>query len=440
MRLKDPHAQAINKSGATLARGAMSVFLQNVLSTLKRGVALGGFPEGLYKLLSKPERVVAVSIPVRMDSGGLEVFEGFRVQHCSALGPYKGGIRFHPDVTLEDDIALATLMTLKNSLAGLPYGGGKGAVRVDPRKLSARELEQLARGYVRALYPVLGELVDIPAPDVGTDSRVMAWMVDEYSKLLGRNAPASFTAKPAVLWGNPVREYATGFGCAVVTREAAERLLGGSKGLTLAVQGFGNTGQWHAYWASKMGFKVVAISDLSGTVYDPDGIDVEKAMKVKSETGKVVNYPGGEKLSDPKAALYVDADVVAPDAVENQITLENVGKVKAKLVVEGANGPTTPEAELELAKRGAVVVPDFLANAGGVVMSYLEWVQNLQWYWWSEEETRAKLERIMRDNFERVWAKFEEMRRSSREVVMRDAALVIALQRIYDAMKARGWL
>ena len=418
----------------------MSVFLQNVLITLKRGVALGGFPEGLYKILSKPERIVAVSIPVRLDNGELEVFEGFRVQHCSALGPYKGGIRFYPDVTLEDDIALATLMTLKNSLAGLPYGGGKGAVRVDPRKLSARELEQLARGYVRALYPVLGELVDIPAPDVGTDSRVMAWMVDEYSKLLGRNAPASFTAKPAVLWGNPVREYATGYGCAVMTREAAERILGNFKGLALAVQGFGNTGQWHAYWASKMGFKVVAISDLSGTVYDPNGIDIEKAMKVKSETGKVVDYPDGKKLSDPKAALYVDADVIAPDAVENQITLENVGKVKAKLVVEGANGPTTPEAELELVKRGVVVVPDFLANAGGVVMSYLEWVQNLQWYWWSEEETRAKLERIMRDNFERVWAKFEEMRRSSREVVMRDAALVIALQRIYDAMKARGWL
>jgi glutamate dehydrogenase/leucine dehydrogenase len=225
-----------------------------------------------------------------------------------------------------------------------------------------------------------------------------------------------------------------------MTREAAERILGNFKGLALAVQGFGNTGQWHAYWASKMGFKVVAISDLSGTVYDPNGIDIEKAMKVKSETGKVVDYPDGKKLSDPKAALYVDADVIAPDAVENQITLENVGKVKAKLVVEGANGPTTPEAELELAKRGVVVVPDFLANAGGVVMSYLEWVQNLQWYWWSEEETRAKLERIMRDNFERVWAKFEEMRRSSREVVMRDAALVIALQRIYDAMKARGWL
>jgi len=264
--------------------------------------------------------------------------------------------------------------------------------------------------------------------------------VDEYSKLLGRNAPASFTAKPPQLWGCPVRVYATGFGCAVATREAAERVFGGSEGLTLAVQGFGNTGQWHAYWASKMGFKVVAISDTSGTIYDPNGIDVEKAIKVKNETGKVVNYPGGEKLEDPKSVLYVDVDVVAPDALENQITLENHRLIKAKLVVEGANGPTTPEAELELFKRGVAVVPDILANAGGVVVSYLEWVQNLQWYWWSEEETRAKLERIMRENFEKVWTKFEELKRNKPEATMRDAALLIALQRIQDAVRARGWL
>jgi len=418
----------------------MSAFLQNVLTTLRRGVAIGGFPDSLYTLLSKPERVVLVSIPVRLDSGGLEVFEGFRVQHCSALGPYKGGIRFHPNVTLEDDIALATLMTLKNSLAGLPYGGGKGAVRVDPRKLSERELEQLSRGYVRALYPVLGELLDIPGPDTGTDPRVMAWMVDEYSKLLGRNAPASFTGKPSHLWGSPARIYATGFGCAVITKLAAEALLGSAKELSLAIQGFGSVGSWHAYWASKMGFKVVAVSDIGGTVYDPDGIDVEKAMKVVRETGTIYNYPGVEHSKDTKGALYADADIIAPDAVENQITLENASKIKAKLVIEGANGPTTPEAELELAKRGVVVVPDFLANAGGVITSYLEWVQNIQWYWWSEEEIRTKLEKIMHENFERVWSKFEEMKRSSREAVMRDAALIIALQRIYVATKARSWL
>jgi len=419
---------------------ALASFLENVLEILRRGVKLGGFPEPLYKQLSRPERIVIVKIPVRMDDGRLEVFEGYRVQHNSALGPYKGGIRFHPEVTLEDDVALATLMTLKNSLAGLPYGGGKGAVRVNPRELSVRELEELSRGYVRALAPVLGEQVDIPAPDVGTDPQVMAWMVDEYSKVLGRNVPAAFTAKPPVLWGNPVREYATGFGCAVISREAAEKYLGGFRGCSLAIQGFGNTGQWHAYWAAKLGAKVVAVSDTSGAVYDPEGIDVERAIEVKRKTGKVTNYPEGEKLRDPQAPLYVDADIVAPDAIENQITVENVDKVKAKIIVEGANGPTTPEAEKKLYERGVVVIPDILANAGGVVMSYLEWVENLQWYSWGEEETRARLERIMMNNFQRVYERYEELRSRRSDVTFRDAALVISLQRLYEAMKVRGWL
>ncbi|MET1101203.1 MAG: Glu/Leu/Phe/Val dehydrogenase [Pyrodictiaceae archaeon] len=417
-----------------------SEFLENVLKTIKRGVELGGFPEEFYNLISKPERILIVKIPVRMDDGRLVVFEGYRVQHNSALGPYKGGIRFHPEVTLDDDIALATLMTLKNSLAGIPYGGGKGAVRVDPKKLSKRELEQLSRGYARAIAPLIGELVDIPAPDVGTNPQIMAWMVDELSKLTGRNVPGSFTAKPPELWGNPVREYATGFGAAVVAREAAEVYLGGLEGKTVAIQGFGNTGQWHAYWLSKMGAKVVAISDTSGTVYDPNGIDVELAMKVKRETGKVINYPRGEKIPDPKAALYVEADILGPDALEDQITIENVDKVKAKLIVEGANGPTTPEAEKKLYERGAIVVPDFLANAGGVIMSYLEWVENLQWYYWSEEETRAKLENIMKNNFHRVNKKYQDMKSEKPDITMRDAALVLSLERIYTAMKLRGWL
>ncbi len=418
----------------------VSEFLKNVLDTIKRGVELGGFPEELYKILSKPERILIIKIPVRMDDGRLEIFEGYRVQHNSALGPYKGGIRFHPKVTLEDDIALATLMTLKNSLSGIPYGGGKGAVRVDPKKLSPRELEQLSRGYVRALYSVLGDQTDIPAPDVGTNPQIMAWMVDEYSKMAGRNVPGVFTSKPPVLWGNPVREYSTGFGCAVVTREAAEKYLGGIEGKRVAIQGFGNVARWHAYWLQKMGAKIVAISDTSGTVYDPEGIDVELAMKVKNETRKVINYPKGEKIPDPKAALYVDADILGPDALENQITMENVNKIKAKIIVEGANGPTTPDAERELAKRGVIVVPDFLANAGGVVMSYLEWVENLQWYFWSEEETRARLENIMKNNFLRVYKKFEDIKTEKKDIVMRDAALVISLERLYEAMKYRGWL
>lgn len=415
-------------------------FLENVLKTLSRGVTLGDFPPELYTLLSKPERILIVKIPVRMDDGKLRIFEGYRVQHNSVLGPYKGGIRFHPSVTLEDDVALATLMTLKNSLAGIPYGGGKGAVKVDPRSLSRRELEELARGYVRGITPLIGELVDIPAPDVGTNPQVMAWMVDEYSKLMGRNVPGAFTAKPPVLWGNPARIYATGFGCAVISREAAEKWLGGFEGIRIAIQGFGNTGQWHAYWASKMGAKIVAISDTSGTVYDPKGIDVELAIRVKRETGRVVNYPKGEKMLDPQAPLYVDADMVCPDAVENQITLENVNRVKARIIVEGANGPTTPEAEEILAKQGTIVVPDFLANAGGVVMSYLEWVENLQWFFWEEEETRHRLEVIMKRNFHKVAGKYEDMLGSGDGTTMRDAALVLSLQRLYEALKVRGWL
>jgi len=417
-----------------------SKFLEDTLATIKRGVELGGFPEELYKLLSKPERILVVKIPVRMDDGRLEVFEGYRVQHNSVLGPYKGGIRFHPQVTLEDDMALATLMTLKNSLAGIPYGGGKGAVRVDYKKLSRSELEKVSRGYARAIAPLIGEEIDIPAPDVGTNPQVMAWMIDEYSKIAQRNVPGVFTAKPPVLWGNPVRGYATGFGCAVMSREAAEKYLGGIEGKKVAIQGFGNTGRWHAYWIAKMGAKVVAVSDTSGTVYDPEGIDVELAMKVKNETGKVINYPKGEKIPDPKAALYVDADILGPDAMEEQITLENVDKVKAKIIVEGANGPTTPEAEAKLYEKGVIIVPDFLANAGGVVMSYLEWVENLQWYIWDEEETRAKLERIMKNNFLRVYEKFESMKGEKKGVTMRDAALVLSLERVYQAMKYRGWL
>lgn len=417
-----------------------SQFLANVLKTIRRGCEIGGFPEEFYELISKPERVVIVKIPVRGDDGRLRVFEGYRVQHNSALGPYKGGIRFHHEITLEDDIALATIMTLKNSLAGIPYGGAKGGVRVNPKELSQRVLETLCRGYARALKDVLGEYIDIPAPDVGTNAQMMAWMVDEYSKIVGRNVPGVFTAKPPELWGNPVREYATGFGLAVVTREVAEKVLGGIEGLRVSIQGFGNTGQWHAYFLSKMGAKVVAVSDTSGTVYVPDGIDVELAMKVKNTTGKVTNYPRGEKIPDPQAPLYADVDVVGPDAMENQITLENVGKIRAKVVVEGANGPTTPEAELKLSERGTVVVPDFLANAGGVVMSYLEWVENLQWYTWDEEETRARLEKIMRANFLKTWSKFEDLRALGKVKAMRDAALVLSLERIYKAMKLRGWL
>ncbi|MCX8184662.1 MAG: Glu/Leu/Phe/Val dehydrogenase [Sulfolobales archaeon] len=415
-------------------------YLQWMLQVLKRSVELGGFPEEVYQILSRPERVLMVSIPVRMDNGKLVVFEGYRVQNNSALGPYKGGIRFHPEVDLETDMALALGMTLKNSLNGLPYGGGKGAVKVDPKKLSPGELERLSRGYARAIAPLIGDLIDIPAPDVGTNPQIMAWMVDEYSKLKGYNVPGVFTAKPPDLWGNPVRLYSTGFGTAVAGKVAAEKYLGTFKGLRVSIHGFGNVGQYAAYFSAKFGAKVIAVSDTSGTVYDPNGIDAELAIKIKESTGKVINYPRGEKIPDPDASLYVDCEVLMPSAIENVIREDNVHKVKAKVFSEGANGPITPGAEKVLYEKGAVIVPDIAANAGGVVMSYLEWVENLQWYWWSEEETLKRIESLMENNIKRLISKYESLRSEKGLVTMRDAAFVTAVERIYKAMKLRGWI
>ncbi len=422
----------------------MSSYLDWMLRVLRESVELAGLPEEVYDYLSKPDRVLMVKIPVRMDNGKLVVFEGYRVQHNNALGPYKGGIRFHPEVTLETDIALAMGMTLKNSLAGIPYGGGKGAVRCDPKKMSMHELEQLSRGYVRAIASIIGPEQDIPAPDVNTNPQIMAWMVDEYSKLKGYNVPAVFTAKPPELWGNPVRLYSTGYGTVIAAKAAAERWMDGFEGKTIAIHGFGNAGQYAALWATRLGAKVVAVSDTSGTVYDPNGIDPELAMKVKNETGKVINYPKGNKINDPEASLYVDADILIPAAIENTITERNAGKVKARLIAEAANGPTTPEAEKILYSRKdfIAVVPDILANAGGVIMSYLEWVENLQWWFWDEEETRQRLASIMERNFKRTadrWEKLKEQRRD-RPVTMRDAAFVLAVERVYTAMKIRGWI
>jgi len=413
-----------------------SEFLQDTLTILRRAIEMGKLEKQLLDYLSRPQRIVAISIPIKIN-GAMMFLEGYRVQHNNALGPYKGGIRFHPEVTLEDDMALATLMTLKNSLAGIPYGGAKGAIQVDPKTLDKASLEELSRGYVRALINVLGPEVDIPAPDVGTNPQIMAWMVDEYSKMMGRNVPATFTAKPVQLWGNPVREYATGFGVAVMAREAWRELgKGDLSGARVSIHGFGNTGQWAAYWSNKMGAKVVAVADTSGTVHDPNGLDVERLIEVKNKTGKVIMYEGGRKLQ-PQDALVVDSDILMPSAMENTITEHNAGNIKAKLIVEGANGPTTPEAEAMLSKRGVTIVPDILANAGGVIMSYLEWVENLQWFIWNEDETRMRLEGILVNNFKRTMNKFTAL---GSNATMRDAAVITAVERVRDAMQARGWI
>ncbi len=410
-------------------------FLENVLSTLHNSIKIGGFAEEVYEVLSKPKRILIVSIPIKMDSGKIEFFEGYRVQHNDALGPYKGGIRFHPNVTLEDDIALAILMTLKNSLAGIPYGGAKGALRLDPKKLSNREIEEVSRAYVRAIAPLIGDQIDIPAPDVGTNSQIMAWMVDEFSKIKGYNVPGAFTAKPTELWGNPVREYSTGFGVAVVAREAAKFIFGNIEGKRVSIHGFGNVGQWTAYWLQKFGAKIVAVSDTSGTVYNKNGLNVEELIKIKNETGKVINAKN-VNVTDSNESLYEDVDILIPASIENVIREDNVKMVNAKLIVEAANGPISRKAEEILNKKNIIVIPDILANAGGVIMSYLEWVENLQWIAWSEKKTLHKLESIMVKNFRKVYNVWN----SKSGITFRDAAYIVAIERIYKAMKLRGWI
>lgn len=420
----------------------MASYLEWMSQVLRESISIADLPSELHNIIFKPERIISVKIPVKMDNGKIAVFEGYRVQHNSVLGPYKGGIRFHPEVTLDTDIALALGMTLKNSLANIPYGGGKGAVKVDPFKLSQRELEELSRGYVRALFPFIGPDKDIPAPDVNTNPQIMAWMMDEYSKLAGRNVPAVFTGKPPELGGNPARIYSTGFGVAVVAKAAAEAFADGIEGKKVAVHGFGNVGSYAALWLSRLGAKVIAISNIYGSVYDPNGIDVELAINNPEVLKDVRAYPKGQKSNDTDVPLYVDADILVPASLENVITPEKVPKIKAKLIVEGANGPTVPEAEKQLYSRDDfyAVVPDILANSGGVIGSYLEWVQNLNWYNFTEEEVRNRLEKIMLDNFKRVmdaWKRFKD-KNPNRKVTMRDASFALAVERIYVAMKLRG--
>lgn len=393
--------------------------------------ALGEGQE-LYDLLKAPARFVEVQIPVRMDDGSLRVFTGYRAQHLNVLGPTKGGIRYHQDVTPDEVRALSMWMSFKTSVVGLPYGGGKGGIVVNPKLLSQGELERLSRGYVRAIWQIIGPDQDVPAPDVNTNGQIMAWMTDEYEKITGRNAPGVFTGKPLSIGGSLGRNEATGRGTVITIREAAKRLGFSLKGARVAIQGFGNAGTFAGKLLEELGAVVVACSDSQGGIVNPRGFKVDDVMAHKKATGSVVGFPGA-KVTDQFGVLTADCEVLVPAALENQIDGEVGAQVRAKVVAEAANGPTTPEGDRAMAEKGIFVIPDILANAGGVTVSYFEWVQNLAGYYWTEEEVNARLEQLMVKAFDDVAATADRLHSH-----MRVAAYVHAISRIGAGLKARG--
>lgn len=389
------------------------------------------FDENVMTQLMSPQRVLEVSLPIKMDDGRVEVFTGYRSQYNDARGPFKGGIRFHPGVTLDEVKALSAWMTWKTAVVDIPLGGGKGGVIVDPKRLSPRELEALSRAYARAIAPIIGTTIDVPAPDVSTDPRIMGWMLDEYESVLGVHAPGVITGKPLSIGGSKVREYATAKGAFYVIEKAVKH-LGLSSGATVAIQGFGNGGAFLAHMLEEAGYKVVAIADSKSTVYNSEGINVTEIDEHKRTTGTLKKCVGCEEFSSG-AIVSVPADIFVPAALENAIHEGNVQDIKAKLIVEVANGPVTPEAEAILFERGVVVVPDVLANAGGVTVSYFEQVQNAMNYAWEEEEILKKLEIVMETAFDAVWKEMETY-----NTTMRMGAYALAIKRVAQAMKDRG--
>jgi glutamate dehydrogenase (NAD(P)+) len=388
--------------------------------------------DDLRQILRTCKRELTVNFPVRMDDGSIRVFQGYRVQHSLARGPAKGGVRYHPDVDLDEVRALAMWMTWKCAVVGLPYGGAKGGVACDPKRLSARELENLTRRFTSEIQIIIGPDSDIPAPDVNTNSQVMAWMMDTYSMNVGHSVPAVVTGKPLEIGGSEGRAEATGRGCAIATRHAAARVGLPLEGARLAVQGFGNVGQPLAEFLHLDGCRVVALSDSRGAIYRESGLEPAKVARYKQETGSVVGFPGSETLSHQEL-LEVDCEILAPCALANEITGRNADRIKARVVVEGANGPTTPVADRILADRGVLVAPDILANAGGVTVSYFEWVQDLMAFFWEPQEINAKLEQIMSRAFNAVVAESENNR-----VDLRTAAHMLAVKRVAAALELRG--
>lgn len=385
----------------------------------------------LLKILEKPMRTLKVSVPIKMDNRRVKVFTGFRCQYNNAKGPTKGGVRYHPNVSEDEVVALAAWMTWKCSLLDLPYGGAKGGIICDPTKMSEGELERLTRRYTTEIMPILGPHLDIPAPDVYTTSKEMAWIMDTFSMMKGYTEPSIVTGKPEILGGSKGRKEATGRGISIIVREFFKAKKKSLKGAKIAIQGFGNVGGHAALFLSEMGAKVVAVSDITAGLANPSGLDIPSLIDCVEKYSSLVKYPG--KQIDKDKLLFQDVDVLIPAALEDQIHQNNADKIKAKVIVEGANGPTTPEADEILEKREVPVIPDILANAGGVVVSHLEWVQALSGLSWEEEQVNAELERKMVKAFKEVWDKASE-----RKVSFRCAAYLVAIERIAEVYRYRG--
>ncbi len=418
---------------ATMTRGGEPASaLAIALAQLDAAADRLGLDEGLRRYLRVPRRVLQVAVPVIRDDGSLVVYTGYRVQHNMARGPAKGGIRYHPEVSMDEVIALAMWMTWKCAVVNIPFGGAKGGVVCNPKELSRGELERLTRRFAAEISFIIGPERDIPAPDVYTDAQVMAWVMDTYSTLAGRSVPAVVTGKPVELGGSQGRQEATSRGCVVCIAAAAERLGLRLEGARAVVQGFGNVGATAARLLAERGCRVVGVSDSSGGLYRPAGLDVAAVEAYKRRHGHLVDFPEAESVSNEEL-LELPCEILVPAALGNVLTAERAPRIQARLIAEGANGPTTPEADRIFFERGIVVLPDILANAGGVTVSYFEWVQGLQEYFWTEDQVNHELNKRMEQSLAQVWDLAQ-----TEKVDLRTAAYMIALRRVADAVKWRG--
>lgn len=432
MKVKAPvNSNQVQKSGNK--QSEKLDLLSSTQFIIKDAVQRLGYNGEMYELLKEPLRTITVRIPVRMDDGSTNIFTGYRSQHNDAVGPTKGGVRFHLEVNEAEVKALSIWMSLKCGITNLPYGGGKGGIICDPRNMSFGELERLSRGYVRAISQIVGPTKDIPAPDVYTNSQIMAWMMDEYSRLREFDSPGFITGKPLVLGGSQGRETATARGVTICIEEAVKKKGIDLQGARIVIQGFGNAGSFLAKFMHDAGAKVIGISDAYGALYDPAGLDIVYLLDRRDSFGTVTTL--FTNVITNQELLELDCDILVPAAISNQITAENAHGIKASIVVEAANGPTTLEATKILDERGVLLIPDILASAGGVTVSYFEWVQNNQGYYWSEEEVAEKLQKVMVESFESIYQTSQ-----THQVDMRLAAYMVGIRKTAEASRFRGWV